>query len=183
MLSFSSDIAERQAITSALHTAEKIADEVNEAIRDQEGRERLHEISQELWIGQGRLDLTAPTRHLGARKLLKEGVLSKAKSGRRLRAVLCSDILVLMDEGEKGLYRVPISVTEIKIRPAKTGRDDPLIRVHLSYPRGGDVIVLRAANVREAKAWTEAIVEAGSKAREGIKSVDGSGVGVAIGMH
>jgi hypothetical protein len=74
-------------------------------------------------------------------------------------------------------------VTEIKIRPAKTGRDDPLIRVHLSYPRGGDVIVLRAANVREAKAWTEAIVEAGSKAREGIKSVDGSGVGVAIGMH
>lgn len=79
---------------------------MNEAIRDQEGRERLREISKELWIGQGRLDLTAPTRHLGARKLLKEGVLSKAKSGRRLRAVLCSDILVLMDEGEKGLYRV-----------------------------------------------------------------------------
>ncbi|KAF8842606.1 Dbl homology domain-containing protein [Paxillus ammoniavirescens] len=182
-LPFLSDIAERQAIASALHTAEQIADEVNEAIRDQEGRERLREISQELWIGQGRLDLTAPTRHLGARKLLKEGVLSKAKSGRRLRAVLCSDILVLMDEGEKGLYRVPISVTEIKIRPAKTGREDPLVRVHISYPRGGDVIVLRAANVREAKAWTEAIVEAGSKAREGIKSLDGAGGGIAIGMH
>ncbi|KIK78082.1 hypothetical protein PAXRUDRAFT_17082 [Paxillus rubicundulus Ve08.2h10] len=182
-LSFSSDIAERQAIASALQTVEKIADEVNEAIREQEGRERLREISRELWIGQGRLDLTAPTRHLGARKLLKEGTLSKAKSGRRLRAVLCSDILVLMDEGEKALYRVPISVTEIQIRPAKTGRDDPLIRIHLSYPRGGDVIVLRATNVREAKAWTEAIVEAGSKAREGTKGVDGAGGGISIGVH
>jgi hypothetical protein len=53
-----------------------------------------------------RLDLTAPTRHLGPRKLLKEGVISKAKSGRKLRLFLCSDILVLTHEGGSGLYRV-----------------------------------------------------------------------------
>ncbi|KAF9228917.1 hypothetical protein BS17DRAFT_772724 [Gyrodon lividus] len=180
-LSFSSDIAERQSIASALQMAEKLLEEVNETIREQEGRERLREISRELWIGLGRLDLTAPTRHLGARRLLKEGPLNKAKSGRKLRAVLCNDILVLMDEAEKGLYRVPIPVTEIQIRPAKSGRDDSLIRVHLPYPRGGDMIVLRALNVREAKAWTEAIVEAGRKAREGIMGM--VGIGGGVGMH
>ncbi|ELU37390.1 protein binding protein [Rhizoctonia solani AG-1 IA] len=43
------------------------------------------------------LDLTAPTRYMGPRRLIKEGVLVKAKSGRRLHAVLCNDILILMD--------------------------------------------------------------------------------------
>ena len=43
---------------------------------------------------------------MGARKLLKEGVLLKAKSGRRLRAFLCSDILVLTEEAAKTLYRM-----------------------------------------------------------------------------
>lgn len=53
-----------------------------------------------------RLDLMAPTRHMGMRKLLKEGQLNKAKSGRHLRAFLCSDILVLTDEAAKTLYRM-----------------------------------------------------------------------------
>lgn len=104
--SSTNDVAERQSISAALQIAEKILEEVNETIRDREGRERLGEISRALWIGHGRLDLTAPTRHLGPRKLVKEGVLSKAKSGRKLRALLCSDILVLVDEAGKGLYRV-----------------------------------------------------------------------------
>jgi hypothetical protein len=53
-----------------------------------------------------RLDLTGATRNMGARRLLKEGVLFKAKSGRKLRAFLCSDILLLTDEGIKSLYRL-----------------------------------------------------------------------------
>jgi len=53
-----------------------------------------------------RLDLTAPTRHLGDRKLLREGPLNKAKSGRKLRAFLCNDIFLLTDEHGKTLYRM-----------------------------------------------------------------------------
>ena len=100
------DIAESQSIFAALQTADGILGGVNETIRDREGTERLGEMSRALWIGQGRLDLTAPTRHLGPRKLVKEGVLSKAKIGRKLRMLLCSDTLVLVDEAGKGLYRV-----------------------------------------------------------------------------
>lgn len=61
-------------------------------------------------MSYSRLDLTAPTRYMGSRKLLKEGILAKSKSGRKLRAFLCSDILVLTDEGGKQLYRLVSSL-------------------------------------------------------------------------
>lgn len=53
-----------------------------------------------------RLDLTAPTRYMGQRKLLKEGPLSKTKSGRKLHGFLCSDILVVTEEAGRALYRM-----------------------------------------------------------------------------
>lgn len=43
---------------------------------------------------------------MGPRRLLKEGVVFKAKSGKKLNAFLCSDILVLLDEAMKNLYRM-----------------------------------------------------------------------------
>jgi hypothetical protein len=51
-----------------------------------------------------RLDLTAATAYQGPRRLLKEGLVTKAKSGRKLTLVLCNDILVLIDS--KNLYRM-----------------------------------------------------------------------------
>jgi len=47
------DADERRDISAALEAAEKILKHVNESIREQEGRERLSEISKDLWIGQG----------------------------------------------------------------------------------------------------------------------------------
>lgn len=37
----------------------------------------------------------------------------KAKSGKRLRAFLCSDVLVLTDENAKALYRMVRSCPEV----------------------------------------------------------------------
>ncbi|KAI6004680.1 Dbl homology domain-containing protein [Pisolithus albus] len=109
-LSLPTEHAERESIANSPACAEGILEEVNETIRDREGRERLGEVSEELRIGKDRLDLTLPTHHLGPRRLLKEGVLAKAKSGRKLRFLLCSDILVLLNESESGgLYRVASS--------------------------------------------------------------------------
>lgn len=161
------DAEERRNISAALDSAAKILEHVNETIRDQEGQERLSEISKYLWIGQGHLDLTAPTRHLGSRKLLKEGVVSKAKSGRKLLLFLCSDILVLTHEGGKGLYRVPIPLNEVQIKESRNERDDSLLRLHLAYPRGGDTIVLRTSSTKECLSWKDAIERASRRAKEG----------------
>ena len=44
---------EQESIKHALELSVKLLDNINEAIRDQEGRETLKSISQNLWIGQG----------------------------------------------------------------------------------------------------------------------------------
>lgn len=55
-------------------------------------------------VNVSRLDLTAPTRYMGPRKLLREGTLVKRR--RRLRVYLCTDILVLTDAATRSLYRM-----------------------------------------------------------------------------
>jgi hypothetical protein len=49
---------DRNEIKKSLNIAENILDQINESIREQEGRERLKEISRDLWIGQGFVLLT-----------------------------------------------------------------------------------------------------------------------------
>ena len=40
-------------VEAARETAEKVLEHINETIREQESRERLKEISKDLWVGQG----------------------------------------------------------------------------------------------------------------------------------
>ncbi|KAI0781525.1 hypothetical protein BD413DRAFT_505992 [Trametes elegans] len=157
---------DRSQIENARDMAEKVLAHINETIREQEGRERLKEVSKDLWIGQGRLDLTAPTRYMGPRKLLKEGVLMKAKSGRKLRAFLCSDILVLTEEATKSLYRMPLSLSEVEVRESSGARDDTAFQLAVSYPRGGDAVSLRATSARECQLWMQAIHSAAKRSRD-----------------
>ncbi|KAJ1309363.1 hypothetical protein OPQ81_006142 [Rhizoctonia solani] len=153
--------AERAQISHAIQTTERILEGVNEAIREREGAERLGEISKGLYVGQGHLDLTAPTRYMGPRRLIKEGVLVKAKSGRRLHAVLCNDVVVLMDAAAQSLYRMPMALTELNVRE---GKDDQTLMIQVAYPRGGDTIALRASSGRDARSWIEALERARAEA-------------------
>lgn len=106
ILNYTQHGQDREKIDGALHAAEIILEAINESIREQEGHNRLKELSKGLWVGEGQLDLTAPTRFMGPRHLLKEGIITKAKSKRRLRAVLCSDILVLVADATGTIYRM-----------------------------------------------------------------------------
>ncbi|KIK17094.1 hypothetical protein PISMIDRAFT_685628 [Pisolithus microcarpus 441] len=185
-LSLPTEHAERESIANSLACAERILEEVNETIRDREGRERPGEVSEELRIGKDRLDLMLPTPHLGPRKLLKEGVLAKAKSGRKLRVLLCSDILLLLNESEGGgLYRVPLPVHELEIHTSRrhARSEDAYIWIHRAYPRGGETLVLRAPSICEARAWTEATVLAAAKVKEGIRVAVGDSQDMKVGFN
>lgn len=156
---------EHQAIKSSQGIAERLLDHINETIREQEGRAKLKKISENLWIGQGRLDLTAPTRHMGNRKLLKEGPLIKTKSGRKIYAFLCSDILVMTDEAMKTLYRMPIPLASAQIKDIPSGRDDIVFQISQPYPRGGDSILLKGTSSKDTMGWIRAIQHASRKCR------------------
>ncbi|KAI6017701.1 Dbl homology domain-containing protein [Pisolithus microcarpus] len=184
-LSLPTERAERESIANSLACAERILEEVNETIRDREGRERLGEVSEELRIGKDRLNLTLMTHHLGPRRLLKEGVLAKAKSERKLRVLLCSDILLLLNESESGgLYRVPLPVHELEIHTSRryARSEDAYIRIHRAYPRGRETLVLRAPGIREARTWTEAIISAAAKTKEGIRVAVGDSQDTKVGF-
>ena len=116
-----------------------------------------------------RLDLAAPTAYQGPRKLIKEGLVSKAKSGRKLTLVLCNDIIVLIDSGN--LYRMPIPLFECTVRP---GRDASAFSLRVEQRRGGDTIGLKAPNAREARDWRKSIEMARNSAIQA-RAVSGTG--------
>ncbi|WVN89977.1 uncharacterized protein L203_105207 [Cryptococcus depauperatus CBS 7841] len=144
-----SDSLDQSPLQDALRTVEVIVSQINEGIRTAEGAERLRILSENLWIGgEGRLDLTAPTTFLGPRKLVKEGLVSKTKSGRKLTMVLCNDIIVLMDG--KDLYRMPLALHEIEVRQS---RDSTGFAIKVDQKRGGDTIAVKATSAFDAKDW------------------------------
>ena len=53
VLHYSEVAEERAQVEAALDMAEKILHHINESIREQEGKERLRNISRNLWIGEG----------------------------------------------------------------------------------------------------------------------------------
>ncbi|KAF8172098.1 hypothetical protein BJ912DRAFT_994425 [Pholiota molesta] len=155
---------EYEAIKTSHDMAEKLLEHINETIRQQEGQETLKNISQNLWVGQGRLDLTAPTRHMGPRRLLKQGVVFKAKSRKKLHAFLCSDILVLLDESMKNLYRMPIPLAYAHAKESGS-RDETGFQISQNYQRGADTLNLRASSARDCQQWVQEITTATKRAR------------------
>lgn len=111
---------------------------------------------------------------MGERRILKEDVLTKQKSGRKLTALLCSDFLILLNDGQ--LYRMvsrcdsgsransltpalkqPMPLEELVVREVPSGvrgRDDLAFQlVHA----GSDKINLRCSSARACHAWMHAI--------------------------
>ncbi|PPQ97490.1 hypothetical protein CVT26_002719 [Gymnopilus dilepis] len=164
---------EYEAIKTSQDMAEKILDHINETIREQEGYETLKKLSQDLWIGKGRLDLTAPTKFMGPRRLVREGPLSKAKSGKRLHAFLCSDILVLVDDSMKNLYRLPIPLAHAQVSGSRgklamrkfSALNETAFQITQAYPRGGESVSLRAPSAKDCQQWVQDIGSAGRRAR------------------
>lgn len=102
-------------LENALSTAESMVARINERVREAEATERLKTLSDQLWVGgEGRIDLTAPTAYQGPRKIIKEGPVTKAKSGRKLQMVLCNDIVLLIED--ERLYRMVSSENASHLR-------------------------------------------------------------------
>ncbi|CAG8655621.1 13678_t:CDS:10, partial [Dentiscutata heterogama] len=153
----SKDNNDHQNMMQALHKAEKILEETNEAAREQENQMKLKEISNlvELENLEEKLDLTSMTRLVGKRQFLLEGALKKAKSGRNLIGYLFNDILLLCHANKKAtakghkysLYKPPIPLNEIFVKDI--GPDETCFQVvHIE-----DVINLRASNVSVKRQW------------------------------
>jgi hypothetical protein len=113
------------ALGRALEVAERILSGVNEAVRSQQDYEKLLKLSDSLvfpGVKDARLDLVAPTRNLGPRKILKEGKLAKAKSGRKLTGYLFNDLLLFTEDkdGSEVVYKYVSGDTPFTSKDRKT---------------------------------------------------------------
>jgi hypothetical protein len=155
------DEKEWKDLHSAMSSSQRLLDTVNEAIRMRESTEKLQAISNNLSRGEVKLDLTKPTRWMGQRTILREEVLTKQKSGRKVEVVLCSDLLLLLS-GDR-LYRIPMPLEEIVVRdvPAGlTGRDDFAFQV---VHQGREKTNLRCNSARACHTWMHTIDSARSE--------------------
>lgn len=84
----------------------------------------------------------------GERRILKEGAVAKAKSGRKLHMVCCNDVLLLIEN--HSLYRMPVPLQNISLQQ---GRDDVSFSVVISYARKLDTMRLRALSNRDRVDW------------------------------
>ncbi|SCV70541.1 BQ2448_1935 [Microbotryum intermedium] len=146
------DHTDQALLTRSLEISESILGAINEAVRAHENEERLVHLSDVLEFShsiEARLDLTAPTRLMGPRRLLKEDRVTKARSGRKLNVYLFNDLLIFT-ETKAG----PIPLEECAIRDQ--ARDDLAFVV----AHRGDTINVRTSSARQCLLWTREIEQA-----------------------
>ncbi|KDE02848.1 hypothetical protein MVLG_06638 [Microbotryum lychnidis-dioicae p1A1 Lamole] len=154
------DHSDRALLTQSLEIAEGILGVINEAVRAHENEERLVYLSDVIEFShsiEARLDLTAPTRLMGLRRLLKEDRVTKARSGRKLNVYLFNDLLIFTETkagGNEVVYRWPIALEECIIRDQS--RDD----LTFAVAHRGDTINVRTSSARQCLLWTQEIEQA-----------------------
>ncbi|KAJ3337239.1 Intersectin 1 (SH3 domain protein), partial [Kappamyces sp. JEL0680] len=152
---------EYDATLIALQLSEEFLDQINNAIKEAQSIVNIERISKlvDLEI-PSELDLHMPTRTLGNRLFLHEGVLQKNKSGRKLLAYLFNDFILLAQSksGSKpyGLYRKPLLIEGVTIGDAvrlPSKDTGPIDNTCFQIGYENEIITLRASNVSEKRQW------------------------------
>ncbi|KAI9322514.1 hypothetical protein BX666DRAFT_1849334 [Dichotomocladium elegans] len=154
-------------LRAALNKAELTLEHVNEETRRYENNQKIDELSRILDMeGHGRLNVPG-------REFVMEGILYKAKSGRKLHGYLFNDILVLTEPlrglSAQGylhrLYREPLDLSAVSIRQhlhqnisikapfTGGGADDAGFQV----VHGNQVIAVKASSVSQKRQWISQI--------------------------
>ncbi|CAG8437670.1 15518_t:CDS:10 [Acaulospora morrowiae] len=158
------DHEDHKMMMEALHKAEEILEETNEAAREQENKIKLSEIAKLIDLERldEKLDLTSMTRLVGKRQYIFEGPLKKTKSGRNLYGYIFNDMLILCQQNKKAaargyrysLYKPPIPLNEIFVKD--NGPDETCFQViHIE-----DAINLRATSISVKRQWVNQLATA-----------------------
>ncbi|WAQ81008.1 hypothetical protein PtA15_1A346 [Puccinia triticina] len=122
------------AFARYLNMVQQVLTATNEAIRRQEDEIALATLSEQLMIpdSDARLNLATMTRFVGPRRLIREGVLTKARSRKTFRAYLFNDFFLLAKStgllessqtrrsaGQLVMYRAPMALEECQLMPGK----------------------------------------------------------------
>ncbi|KAA1127295.1 hypothetical protein PGTUg99_034297 [Puccinia graminis f. sp. tritici] len=135
-------------LANALKKVQEVLTTTNKTIGEQENEIVLVTLSEQLTIpgSDAKLNLATMTRFVGRRRLIREGILTKARSRKTFRAYLFNDFFLLAktttatgllesspgrrSQGQLVMYRAPMALEECQLL---VGKDDhSLVIVHNS---------------------------------------------------
>ena len=136
---------------------------MNEGIRENENRSKLASIRIE---GLQQIDLTGQTRFLGQRLLRHQGMMMKAKSRKRLHALLFTDMLLLLipqsangegwDKNSYVLYRTLMLLDTLHVTECEPARvpflGDPRLCMEVTT-EGDRPLIVALASPQERAEW------------------------------
>lgn len=174
------DRQELKSLQNAMTKAQSLLDITNESIRQRQSDERLVDLTEKInassagqqnGMNQVKVDLTQKTRWMGQRKILREEILIKQKSGRKITVILCNDLVILLagkrtTDGntnvDQYLYRMPMPLEELIVRDVPsglTGRDDLSFQL---LHQGREKVNIRCSSARACHSWMHSIDSARS---------------------
>lgn len=174
------DPEEYKSLRNAMSNAQSLLDTTNESIRQRQSDERLIDLTEKInassaasqnGTNQVKLDLTQKTRWMGERKILREEILIKQKSGRKITVILCNDLVILLSgrrttngntNVDQYLYRMPMPLEELVVRDVPsglTGRDDLSFQL---LHQGREKVNIRCSSARACHSWMHSIDSARS---------------------
>jgi guanine nucleotide exchange factor for Rho/Rac/Cdc42-like GTPase family protein/PH (Pleckstrin Homology) domain-containing protein len=163
IIHYSEDEQRKKDLVKALQSSEQLLFKINEGIRESENRNKLASIK----IKGLQVDLMGQTRFLGQRLLRHQGGMMKAKSKKRLHALLLTDMLLLLllppsmnakegDGNSYELYRDPILLDTLHVMECEPARV-PLLgnpRLCMEMTTGMDkALVVALSSPQERTEW------------------------------
>ncbi|KAI9478903.1 MAG: hypothetical protein EXX96DRAFT_525777 [Benjaminiella poitrasii] len=153
-------------VRSALSIAQRVIEDVNEETRRYESAQKMSELTRII-------DMEATGRlNIPGREFIMDGVLFKAKSGRKLHGYLFSDILILAEPlktlNQKGylysLYREPMPLERVSIRQQQTislktsfGSNNNSDDLTFQIVSGSQVIAVKTSTITQKRQWISQI--------------------------
>ncbi|KAI7900770.1 uncharacterized protein BX663DRAFT_516465 [Cokeromyces recurvatus] len=153
-------------VRSSLSIAQRILEDVNEETRRYESSQKVSELTRII-------DMEATGRlNIPGREFVMDGVLFKAKSGRKLHGYLFNDILILAEPlktlNQKGylysLYREPMPLERVSVRQQQTislkasfGSSNTSDDLSFQIVTINQVIAVKAASAAQKRQWISQI--------------------------
>lgn len=157
------------AILQSLEACEGLLGKVNDMVRDIDNQAKLEEISQlvDLDSADENINLFTPTKYVGPRLFIYEGVIAKAKSGRKLYGFLFNDLLLITQARSQAaksigrssyqysLYRKALPLSECAAREIPPSAKPPFAVDDTCFQviHVQEVITLRASSVSAKRNW------------------------------
>jgi len=157
---------DHESLVQASIKLEELVSKTNEAARNESDSIRLKELQAKIDLqGLGEdINLCSETRSLGPRRCLFDGVLIKAKSGRKLQAFLFNDMFLLTQHHglvpvagyEYSVYREPIPVHALLVREIQNEPPDTL-NFQILHIQTQQIIAVKAPSLNDKRRWMREI--------------------------